>query len=199
MNDNMVITYRNKKKNNKDEKKEKKEKLMFFKFKIFMSKEQLERGIRRKKRVVTFFKILVIIAAIILLAQYVFMKYQMSMYNIDDGYTCVWMSYDAEKFFEGLGFNTVQRRVEGIHRWIAIELWDGMYVDYESTLNILGMHLVNKEMRGKPIQQSEGYFSGDTALVTINDLYDMHTKLKDWKVTGYVGYDTNIDFFKSLP
>ena len=164
-----------------------------------MTKEELERGIKRKKRIIKVVKVIVIIAAIILLAQYSYMKYQMSQYNIDDGYTCVAMSYDKENFFEGLGFRTVQRRVEGVHRWIAIEIWDGVFIDYESTLNLFGVYLINKEMRGKPIYQSEGFFDKGKEIVNVSSISDMHTALKDWIVVGEVGYNTNIEFFKSLP
>jgi hypothetical protein len=150
-------------------------------------------------RITKIAKVLVVIALIVMGIQYAYMKYQISKYSIDDGYTCVHMSYEKEKFFEGIGFNVVQRRVEGVHRWVAIELWDGYYVDYESTLNFFGLHLVNEEMTGENIQQSEGFFKNGKEVVKVKTIWDMHTNLKDWKVIDKEGQNTNIEIFENLP
>lgn len=191
----ILTTYRKNPKNKTKLKNIKKTK----KPRFLMSKEEIMKRIKRKRRTIKILKVLIIVSVLIILAQYVYMKYQISNYDIDDGYTCVHMSYDKEKFFEGLGFHVVQRRVEGVHRWIAIEIWDGVYIDYESTLNFFGLHLVNEEMAGKYIYQSEGFFDGNKEIVKVDTVWDMHTKLKDWEVVATEGLSTNMDFFKNLP
>jgi len=166
---------------------------------LLMSKKDIHKKMKKTSRRMKILKVIIIVALLIIVAQYAFMKYQMTRYTIDDGYACVHMSYDAEKFFEGLGFRVVQRRVDGVHRWIAIELWDGMYVDYESTLNIFGLYLINKRMTGQYIWQSEGFFENGQEIVKVKSEREMHTKLSDWKIIGEVGYNTNIQFFEMLP
>jgi hypothetical protein len=109
------------------------------------------------------------------------------------------MSYDAEKFFEGLGFHTVQRRVMGVHRWVAIELWDGFYVDYESTLGLFGVHLINDEMVNQYVYQSEGFFDHGVELVRVKTIPDIHNNLDDWEIIGMENGSSNLWFFESLP
>lgn len=165
---------------------------------LLMSRNDVHKKIKKRSRGIKVLKVIVMVALLIMVAQYAFMRYQMARYTIDDGYACVHMSYDAEKFFEGLGFNVVQRRVDGVHRWIAIEIWDGVFIDYESTLNIFGLYLINERMTGQYIWQSEGFFKDGKEIINIKSEREMHTKLSDWKIIGEVGYNTNIQYFEML-
>ena len=158
---------------------------------------------KTKKQVTKLGAIILILILMIFTFQYVLIKWQMSKYelpyyvNIDDyrEYACVQMSYDAEQGWESVGFHVVQRRVEGVHRWIAVELLPGWYVDFESTLNVLGMHAVSEEMHGKDIFQSEGFFVGAKEIVHIGTTREMHGGLTDWEKIGVESTGSNLNLF----
>lgn len=161
------------------------------------TKIQLRSSKRDKKKLILATIVLVIL--LLVCAQYVAIKYQMSVYDIHD-YACVHMSYDAEKFFEEeLGLHVVQRRVEHCHRWIAIEILPGIYIEYETTLRLFNHHLVTGEMMGEPIYQSEGFWVDGEQNVLVSTHDDIHVELEDWKEIGTETGPPNEDFWRNFP
>jgi hypothetical protein len=123
---------------------------------------------------------LILVLMLLYGSQYAFLKWQMTRYD-EINYSCVGMSYDAEQFFESIGIHTVERRVVGEHRWVAIELF-GNYIEFETTMNLFFFHIVTPGMEGQPIEQSEGFFQDGKAIVQVHSNYELHINLKDWKV-----------------
>ena len=160
------------------------------------SKVQFREKKRSRKKIILLTIILVLL--LIVCGQYVITKLQMATYDVRD-YACVHMSHDMEEFFESLGFNTVQRRVQYEHRWIAIEVLPGCYVEYESTLRLFFNHIVTEDMIDKPIYQSEGFYKDGEEIVHVNNHDDMHFKLKDWEKIGTEEGPANEDFWMNLP
>ena len=156
-----------------------------------------------KHKVTKWTSVFLILLFILIGAQYAFTKWQMSKYYLSDydtveqyrEYACVQMSYDAEKAWEGAGFHVVQRRVLNEHRWIAIETFPGYFVEFESTLNILGMHLITPSMTKKMIYQSEGFFENGKQMVNAPTSLSMHGALTDWKPMWYEKEQSNIGYF----
>lgn len=138
-----------------------------------------KKKMKRWKKVVL---ALVLVFMLLYLGQYVFLKWQMTKYD-EDKYSCVGMSYDAEQFFESIGIHTIQRRVVGEHRWVAVEIL-GSYVDFEPTLNLLGFHLVTKGMEGAAIYQSEGFFNNGQTIKKVANSTELYTALTDWQKLG---------------
>jgi hypothetical protein len=156
-----------------------------------------------RRKVTKWTTVFIVILFILIGIQYAVMKWQMTKYqlphyeNVDQyrEYACVQMSYDAEKQWEELGFHVVQRRVMSEHRWIAIEMLPGVYVEFESTLNILGMHLITPSMTKKMIYQSEGFFENGKQIINAPTSLSMHGALTDWKAMWYEKDQSNIGYF----
>ena len=184
----------------------------------FVTKEQRQRlrdktrnlahGIRHpsketKHKVTKWTTVFLIIVFMLVGVQYAFMKWQISRYTLPhyEGvnqyreYACVQMSFDAEKAWEEAGFHVVQRRVLNEHRWIAIETLPGIYINFESTLDLLGFNLITQNMTGKMIYQSEGFFKNGKQIVAAPTSLSMHGALTDWKPIGHESEWSNIGYF----
>lgn len=161
-------------------------------------KIQLQIAPKKKDRKKMIIATIILVVLLLVSGQYVATKYQMSIYDIND-YACVHMSYDAEKFFEDLGFNTVQRRVEAEHRWIAVEILPNIFIEYESTLRIFGLHLVTDDMMGKTIYQSDGFWKEGEQIVSVETHQEIHKDLDDWQAIGNETGPPNQSFWENLP
>jgi hypothetical protein len=156
-----------------------------------------------KRKVTKWTTVFIIIVFILVGTQYAFMKWQIMRYQqpyyegVDQyrEYACVQMSYDAEQFWEQTGFHTVQRRVENEHRWIAVEILPGIYIEFESTLNLFGMHLITQDMTKKMVYQSEGFYKNGKEIVNAPTTLSMHGALTDWKQMWYEKEQSNIGYF----